>query len=358
MFKQTSYAKLILQWYDCYQRTLPWRVSDGVPPNPYHVLLSEIMLQQTQVATVIPYFNRFIENFPTINALAKAPLDKVMALWTGLGYYSRARNLHRCAERIIEMGGQIPQELNELKSLPGIGEYTASALLSIVFNQPVVPVDGNVERITARLFGITEPLPRVKPHLATLAKTLNKGREAQERAGDFAQALFDIGATICKPKEPFCLLCPLSKLCIAFKNGIAATLPARLPKVAKPVRYGVYFFVKNQSGKILFRKRPMKGLLAGTLELPGTPWMGDPWLLDRALAEAPCYDKEWIEVGELKHVFTHFTLKISLYKLNKNIPINPLKAEELWYDHEELIHQPFSSLMKKTIALVSTHNKP
>ncbi|MDI2091744.1 A/G-specific adenine glycosylase [Commensalibacter oyaizuii] len=348
MSTNSPYADLILHWYDHHQRILPWRAKKGEAPNPYHVLLSEIMLQQTQVATVIPYFNRFIQDFPTICDLAKASLDHVMSLWTGLGYYSRARNLHQCAQQIVDQGGNIPTTINELKKLSGIGDYTAAAIYSIGFNQPAVPVDGNVERITARLFAIKESLPAIKPKLASLAKMLNQGQAAQERPGDFAQGLFDIGATICKPKNPLCLLCPLSAVCKACLDNIANDLPKRSPKAAKPIKYGISFFIQGSNNNVLFHKRPMKGVLAGTWQLPSTSWEEKVWDLPAGLKQMG-YTGDWEYIGDINHVFTHFILKISLYK-----PIifqdSPINAEGYaWYNLSQLDKYPCSSLMKKAI---------
>lgn len=346
---QPPYATLILHWYDQHQRTLPWRAKIGEIPNPYHVLLSEIMLQQTQVATVIPYFNNFIEKFPTLNDMAQASLDKIMAMWTGLGYYSRARNLHRCAQEIAQQGGIIPDSFDALKALPGIGDYTAAAILSIGYNQPFVPIDGNVERITARLFAVSEALPIVKPKLINLAKTLNNHPEALERPGDFAQGLFDIGATICKPKNPLCLICPLSSICKAHQDNIADLLPKKQKKAEKPTKYGVSLFIQNKQGQILLRKRPEKGVLAGTMELPSTIWSEEFPSLTQAVAATTC-PGEYKELGEIKHVFTHFILKVRLYTFIGNADFSDQNVQNIWLDLAELAHYPCSSLMKKMIA--------
>lgn len=349
MSTQNSYATLILRWYDQHQRILPWRAKIGTIPNPYHVLLSEIMLQQTQVATVIPYFNNFIKNFPTLNDMAQAPLDKIMAMWTGLGYYSRARNLHRCVQEIAKQGGVVPNNIESLKALPGIGDYTSAAILSIGYNQPFVPVDGNVERITARLFAVQESLPMAKPKLASLAKTLNNHQDALERPGDFAQGLFDIGATICKPKNPLCLICPLSSVCKAYQENIADLLPKREKKPVKPVKYGVSLWIENKSNQFLFRKRPDKGVLAGTLELPSTSWLEEFLSIEQAIKETGCVG-QYKEIGEIKHVFTHFTLKVRLYELIKDFDFIKQDTGNIWLNLSELDHYPCSSLMKKMIA--------
>lgn len=350
MSKQTFNAQSLLQWYDGHQRILPWRAKMGETPNPYYVLLSEIMLQQTQVATVIPYFYRFIEHFPTLDRLASAKLDQVMSLWTGLGYYRRARNLHRCAQEIIQQGGEFPHTVKALKALSGIGDYTAAAVAAIAFNVPVVPIDGNVERLTARLFAIESVLPAAKKEIDQWAISLNKDKLAQQRAGDFAQALFDVGATLCKPKNPACLLCPLSKQCIGLQKGIAATLPRRAIKANKPVRYGVSFFIQDQKNRILFSKRPEKGVLAGTLELPSTVWEDHPISWHDAEKFIP-YAGQWQEKGEITHIFTHFILKIRLYKMQKKLDLHYQRSHELWYPVESLKQYPFSSLMNKLVKL-------
>lgn len=350
MSKKTFCAKPLLQWYDHHQRILPWRARKGEKPDPYYVLLSEIMLQQTQVKTVIPYFYRFIDRFPSLDRLAVASLDQVLALWTGLGYYSRARNLHQCAQEIMRQGGTIPQDIVALKRLSGIGNYTSAAVAAIGYNVPVVPVDGNIERITARLFAVEEPLPGVRKQLDKLAQTLNRDKIARQRASDFAQALFDVGATLCRPKNPSCLSCPLTEQCLAFQKGMVEVLPKRIGNMKKPVRYGISFFIQDSEGRILFRKRPMKGLLAGTLELPGTDWEDMP-VSFQAVGNSLPYQGEWIKKGEITHVFTHFTLKITLYRFLRKLDLQLQRPEELWYSPETLEYHPFSSLMKKLVKL-------
>lgn len=302
----------LLRWYDRHRRDLPWRAKPGQTANPYHVWLSEIMLQQTTVQTVTPYYKRFLEKFPQITDLASAPQDEVLRLWAGLGYYARARNLHACAQRIAEMGS-FPSELNELLALPGIGAYTARAVAAIAFNRPFVPVDGNVERVTARLFNISDPLPKSRPLLARKAATLNEGASAQQRPSDFAQALFDLGATICTPRQPSCLTCPWRLTCQGHKAGQASHLPQRAPKKPRPNRYGVHFYLVDQEGDILLRQRPNKGLLGGTDELPGTPWTDEPWTPSDAFHYAPL-DRKWEYCGQIRHIFSHFTLYLDVYK--------------------------------------------
>lgn len=344
------YAELILNWYDQNKRELPWRALSEQVPDPYHVLISEFMLQQTQVATVIPYYKRFLERFPTLQDLAKAELEEVIAVWSGLGYYVRVRNLHRCAKQLCTMGGKFPQTMEELKALPGIGNYTAAAILAIAFNKAVVPVDGNVERVTARLFGIMEPLPSAKAKCARLAATLNRYGDATERASDFAQALFDIGATICKPKKPLCLLCPLAIRCEALRKNLTDELPRRKPKVTRPVKNGIHFCLMNHTGDVLFRKRPVNGLLGGTLELPGTPWRTQIWSLSEAMSYSPCA-VGWHYGGKVKHNFTHFLLNLEIYVYRCDPLPNASNNGSLWYSSVDMVNQPFSTLMRKTVGV-------
>ncbi|GBR68717.1 DNA glycosylase A/G-specific MutY [Acetobacter tropicalis NRIC 0312] len=308
---KTPPARSLLDWYDRHRRVLPWRSGPGQTADPYAVWLSEIMLQQTTVKAVGPYYHRFLEKFPTVQALAAADRDDVLSAWAGLGYYSRARNLHACAQKVVELGG-FPNTVEGLLTLPGIGAYTAAAVAAIAFGVPVVPVDGNVERITSRLFVIEEPLPASRKKLAALASGLNADKEAQKRPSDFAQALFDLGASLCSPRSPACGLCPWVTVCAAHKAGIAATLPRRAPKAVKPVRYGAHFLVIDAAGQVLLRKRPEKGLLAAMTELPGTPWRTEPWSTEEALTHAPV-QTEWQDCGMVKHVFTHFTLQVTVY---------------------------------------------
>lgn len=285
------------------------------------------MLQQTTVVTVIPYYRRFLDSFPTVEALADAPLDDVLRLWAGLGYYSRARNLHACAVAVTKRGG-FPSDPTALQALPGIGPYTARAIAAIAFGVPVVPVDGNVERVTARLAAVTAPLPGARALLARLAGDLNVSPEAQARPSDFAQALFDLGATLCTPRAPACLNCPWRENCLGLATGAPALLPARAPKKERPVRYGAAFRVVTPQGKVLLRRRPPSGLLGGMDELPGTPWRDTPWTDEEALAHAPDptgsgQKTAWTFCGEVKHVFTHFTLRLLIYRLpDYHLPVS------------------------------------
>jgi len=304
-------AESLLHWYDRHRRHLPWRAEPGHVPDPYHVWLSEIMLQQTTVTAVIPYYERFTTRFPTVHALAAASLDDVLAAWAGLGYYARARNLHACARAVVAAGG-FPRDAAGLRALPGIGAYTATAIGAIAFDTPGVPVDGNVERVVARLFAVTDPMPAAKPALRRLAEQLGTDPAATARPSDFAQALFDLGATVCTPAAPTCALCPWMRDCAARRQGIAAGLPRRAEKKARPLRLGVHFWLQDRDGHVLLRRRPANGLLGGMAELPGTPWREDPWLRTEALSHAPMA-ANWRGVGQVRHGFTHFELHIDLY---------------------------------------------
>jgi A/G-specific adenine glycosylase len=304
-------AKALLAWYDRHRRSLPWRAEPGRITEPYHVWLSEIMLQQTTVAATIPYYERFLIRFPTVQALAAASLDDVLAAWAGLGYYARARNLHACARAVVAAGG-FPHNLAGLRALPGIGDYTAAAIAAIAFGIPAVPVDGNVERVVARLFAVTEAMPRAKPALRTHAALLGTDPTAQARPSDFAQALFDLGATICTPTAPACALCPWMVDCAGRKAGIARDLPRKAEKRIRPLRHGVHFWLVDEGDNVLLRRRPPEGLLGGMTELPGTPWRTEPWPAADALLHAPMF-ADWEPAGQVRHGFTHFELTIDLF---------------------------------------------
>ena len=290
-------APLLLAWYDRHARDLPWRAAPGTPPmDPYRVWLSEIMLQQTTVAAVRDYFHRFTARWPTIEALAAADDAEVMAAWAGLGYYARARNLLATARAVAAAGG-FPDTRDGLQALPGIGPYTSAAIAAIAFDRAETVVDGNVERVVARLFAVETPLPAAKRELTALAGTLTPAA----RPGDFAQAMMDLGATICTPRSPACGICPLMEPCAARAAGIQAELPRRTAKTAKPVRDGVVW-VALDDARVLVERRPPRGLLGGTLAFPTTGWDGTDL--------PPPLDAAWEEVGEVRHVFTHFELRL------------------------------------------------
>jgi len=269
------------------------------------------MLQQTTVAVVIPYYEAFVSRFPTIESVAAAELDEVLRLWSGLGYYARARNLHACA-RVVTERGDFPRDINGLRTLPGIGAYTAAAVGSIAFGVPAVPVDGNVERVVARLFALDEPLPAVKPAIRAVTEQLGHDPDAIARPGDFAQALFDLGATVCTPASPRCAICPWMAECNGRRLGTAADLPRRAPKKRRPFRHGVHFWLTDVAGNVLLRKRQASGLLGGMVELPGTSWRDVRWPEPEAMTHAPM-QVDWKPVGQVRHGFTHFELTIDLF---------------------------------------------
>jgi A/G-specific adenine glycosylase len=338
-------AKTLLRWYDRHRRRLPWRAEPGQVMDPYRVWLSEIMLQQTTVTAVIPYYEAFVSRFPSVEALAAAPLEAVLSAWAGLGYYARARNLHACARAVVAMGG-FPRDLEGLRALPGVGAYTAAAVGAIAFGVPAVPVDGNVERVTARLFAIETPLPAAKPVLVAAAEGLGRDPEAGARPSDFAQALFDLGATVCTKATPACGLCPWMKDCAGRQAGIAAELPRRAPKRVRPLRLGVHFWLTDEAGQVLLRRRPPNGLLGGMTELPGTPWRAEPWGGEEALAHAPM-TADWRPAGQVRHGFTHFELIIDL--LAARVP--RLSGDGLIRNVAALDSEALPSVMRKCVRM-------
>jgi A/G-specific adenine glycosylase len=309
--------------------------------DPYRVWLSEIMLQQTTVVAAIPYYETFLTRFPTIAALAAAPLDHVLAAWAGLGYYARARNLHACAQAVVAAGG-FPRDLTELQALPGIGPYTAAAVGAIAFGLPAVPVDGNVERVTARLFAIETPLPAGKPAIQAAAAALGADPHAKARPSDFAQALFDLGATLCTPTNPACALCPWRDACAGRRAGIAAELPRRAPKKLRPLRHGAHFWLTDASGQVLLRQRPPHGLLGGMTELPGTAWRATAWAAEEALRHAPMV-ADWRPAGEVRHGFTHFELHLDLFAAL----VERIDAEGFLRPVTKLVDEALPSVMRK-----------
>ncbi|MDE2285610.1 MAG: A/G-specific adenine glycosylase [Hyphomicrobiales bacterium] len=341
----------LLGWYDRHRRTLPWRAAPGeARSDPYRVWLSEIMLQQTTVRTVAPYYRHFLARWPDVQALAAAPLDDILKAWAGLGYYARARNLHACARAVVERhAGKFPAGETELRALPGIGAYTAAAIAAIAFDAPASPVDGNIERVVARLFAVTAPLPAAKPELRRLARQLTP----RYRAGDFAQAMMDLGATICTPKNPACALCPWNDACAARERGDQATLPRRIPKLEGDLRRGAAFVARRADDCLLLRTRPAKGLLGGMTEVPTTEWSKD-FVDDDALEQAPCFAGKkrmmWRRiVGVVRHVFTHFPLELSVYAAG--VPaLTKAPAGTRWVPIAELGGEALPSLMRKVIA--------
>lgn len=313
----------LLNWYDDHARTLPWRVApdaraNGIQPDPYRVWLSEIMLQQTTVAAVKSYFERFTFLWPTVADLAAAEDDQVMGEWAGLGYYARARNLLKCAREIVtNHNGQFPQTANELQKLPGIGPYTAAAIAAIAFDRSAVVVDGNVERVMARMFDIRTPLPAAKSEMTDAAARLTP----QTRPGDYAQAVMDLGATVCTPKSPACGICPWIDPCEARKEGHQANLPVKAPKKAKPTRRGIAYVVRREDGAWLLERRPDKGLLGGMLGWPGSDWSDAP-------TPAPPLGANWFTIGaEARHTFTHFHLHLSVTCAVVEAGAKPIRGE-------------------------------
>ena len=340
-------ASALLAWYDRHRRALPWRALPGQAPDPYRVWLSEIMLQQTTVATVAPYYERFLARFADVHALARADEEAVMQAWAGLGYYARARNLHACARAVAEAGG-FPTTLDGRRALPGIGPYTAAAIGSIAFAIPVVPVDGNVERVTARVFAIEAELPAAKREIDAAAARLGDNPDAIARPADFTQALFDLGATICTPTSPSCVLCPWRTPCAARSRGIAAELPRKAVKRARPMRHGAHFWLTDNAGNVLLRRRPPRGLLGGMTELPGTPWRATPWTEAEALAHAPM-PAQWHLGGTARHGFTHFELAIDVYIAQ----VADIAGEGFLRPVTGLAHEALPSVMRKCVAAVA-----
>ena len=295
-------AENLLAWYDKHRRSLPWRAEPGAPPtDPYRVWLSEIMLQQTTVAAVKPYFDKFTTRWPSAADLAAADEAEVMSAWAGLGYYARARNLIACARAVAnEHGGVFPDDEAGLRALPGIGDYSAAAIAAIAFGRRAVVVDANVERVVSRLFAFASPLPQARPALRTLVDSITP----DERAGDFAQAMMDLGSSICSVRAPQCLLCPLSPDCAAREDGMAEAYPVKAAKKPKPQRRGTAYWIERD-GQVWLVRRPDKGLLGGMRALPSGPWTDE----DPGLADAPA-DADWRDAGSVAHVFTHFALDL------------------------------------------------
>ena len=306
---------LLLEWYDRHRRALPWRALSGGRTEPYAVWLSEIMLQQTGVKTVGPYFEKFMARWPDVDALGRASLDDVLRMWAGLGYYSRARNLHACAMAVRrDHGGVFPDTEEGLRTLPGIGPYTAAAIAAIAFGRRTMPVDGNIERVVSRLFAVEEPLPQAKPLIRKLATTLLGEGDELSRAGDSAQALMDLGSSICTPKKPACALCPLNEDCAARARGDQEIFPRKAQKKSGEMRRGAAFVVRR-GDELLVRSRPAKGLLGGMTEVPGSDWLAGHD--DKAaLKQAPLLKgvARWRrKAGVVSHVFTHFPLQLVVY---------------------------------------------
>jgi A/G-specific adenine glycosylase len=338
-------APALLGWYDRHARKLPWRVSPkdrarGVKPDPYRVWLSEVMLQQTGVTTVKPYFDDFVSRWPTVGALAAASRDDVLKAWAGLGYYARARNLKACAEAVArDHGGVFPDTSAGLRQLPGIGDYTAAAIAAIAFDEPAAVVDANVERVVARLFAIDTPLPA--------AKKIIRARQAeltpQQRAGDYAQAMMDLGAALCTPKKPACSLCPIAESCTARAEDRQEDYPVRAAKVERPTRRGAAFVALRDDGAVLLRTRADAGLLGGMTEVPNSAWGEDTG----TAADAP-FPAGWRLAGTVVHVFTHFRLELNVY-CARGVALDDMPDGCWWSAADALPGEALPSVMKKAI---------
>jgi A/G-specific adenine glycosylase len=337
----------LLAWYDAHRRRLPWRALPDEAADPYRVWLSEIMLQQTTVKAVGPYFEKFVARWPDVTAMARASLDDVLRMWAGLGYYSRARNLHACAVAVArDHGGSFPDTEIGLRALPGIGPYTAAAIAAIAFDRRTMPVDGNIERVVSRLYAVEEPLPQAKPRIQELAATLL----GPSRAGDSAQALMDLGATICTPKKPACSLCPLDDGCTARARGDQETFPRKAPKKTGALRRGAAFVV-TRGDAVLVRTRAAKGLLGGMTEVPGSEWLAEH-NETAALAQAPAVRgvTRWHrKAGVVTHVFTHFPLELAVY--TARVPTRTRAPEGMrWVPLATLNDEALPNVMRKVIA--------
>jgi A/G-specific adenine glycosylase len=348
MAEQGLHANLagqLLAWYDRHARALPWRARTGQRPDPYRVWLSEIMLQQTTVAAVGEYYRKFIARWPTVVDLAAASRDDVLKAWAGLGYYARARNLHACAQTVAtELGGSFPETEEGLRALPGIGPYTAGAIAAIAFNRPHAAVDGNVERVMSRLLAIETPLPDSKPRIRDATQAL----VPNERPGDFAQALMDLGATICTPRSPNCLICPWAEHCAARRLGIQETLPRRKEKAAVPTRYGAAFWIERPDGAVLLRRRPEKGLLGGMMEVPSTPWLSAA--LSDAGSHAPI-KATWRKLSAtVEHTFTHFHLELAILRAETIGGEIPGEGTYRWVGRDDLDGEALPTVMRKVVA--------
>lgn len=349
----SSISEKLLAWYDRHARELPWRtgpseIAKGAKPDPYSVWLSEIMLQQTTVAAVKDYFAKFTTKWPGVSALATATEDDILKAWAGLGYYSRARNLKKCADAVVaEHGGRFPETAEGLRALPGIGDYTSAAIAAIAFNEPAAVVDGNVERVVARLHAIEMPLPEAKKEIRARTQALTPA----ERPGDFAQGMMDLGATICTPKRPACLHCPLRDDCRALDAGDPERFPVKPPKKAKPVRRGAAYVLTNRDGAILLEKRGDKGLLAGMTQVPTTGWTArQDGATDTSLA--PKAETGWIACGSIGHVFTHFELRLAVFRAEGDMAP---EQHQWWSAPDAIADEALPTVMKKVLVLALEH---
>lgn len=340
-------ADLLLAWYDRHHRDLPWRVSPpmaarGIAPDPYRIWLSEVMLQQTTVQAVKSYFALFTTRWPTVTDLAKADNEDVMKSWAGLGYYARARNLKKCAEAVaFEHGGVFPDTEEGLKALPGIGDYTAAAIAAIAFNRRSAVLDGNVERVVSRLHAIETPLPAAKPEMRALVAEMTP----EDRPGDFAQAMMDLGATICTPRRPACALCPFNADCRVLGRDDPELYPRKAAKKEKPVRLGAAFVAEDETGAVFLRKRAESGLLGGMTEVPGSAWTAR--IDGKTDISAAPFSADWQACGAVAHVFTHFELRLSVYRC---VVLRDAQAGAGWWQPKETLDgEALPTVMKKAI---------
>lgn len=342
--KVEGFRRDLLAWYDHNRRILPWRALPGQTADPYHVWLSEVMLQQTTVPAVIPYFLKFLSKWPTVDDLAAAAPEEIMENWAGLGYYARARNLHKCALHVSRtLHGVFPSTEQELKALPGVGDYTSAAIAAIAFNRPANVVDGNVERVMARIFAVMEPVPDSKPALKHLAGLM--ARDETGRPGDYAQALMDLGATICTPSSPKCSLCPVAAYCRAFEKGISATLPQRKNKEEKPQKHGYVYWVTAPDKQILFERRGEKGMLGGTLGLPTSPWVD----VTKDREHLPFAHKKADKKIMVHHSFTHFDLQLHGFAVILRDTETPAGGDYFWIQPAEAAKLGIPTLFKKVL---------
>ena len=335
-------ASAVLAWYDRHARDLPWRIAPadraaGQFPDPYRVWLSEVMLQQTTVATVKSYFTRFTSLWPTVFDLAAAPLDSVLKEWAGLGYYARARNLHACARAVVnDHAGKFPATSAALQTLPGIGSYTSAAIAAICFDEPIAVLDGNLDRVLARYYAVEVPVREAKDELRAALQA-----SVPARAGDFAQAMMDLGATICAPRAAACLLCPIQPGCIATRQGDPTRYPIKPAKADRPVRKGHAFVMVDHAGDVYLQSRPAKGLLGGMTEVPGSDWGAELAEVSYPLAA------DWSHRGQVVHVFTHFRLELEIW--SAQVPPETL-AGGWWSEPAALRGEALPTLFRKVLA--------